>query len=781
MPWIFVLLINLSSNNTPRSYLKMFRYSFAVNDYKHKGKRASIDFEIIGSNLSICVEIPNVCKNINFNILLNEQWNTSIVFERWIELLKKKFFSWDLELEGSTIQKEEDSLLKNDPFSKIKSYIESKRLIVKWPSKDYLERNARSKLLDRADIISKITKEVSNQIERFRGEIDYINFKREDFPIFVCSGATGIGKTELLKEIRYIYFEGNHLHKSIHPVFISFNSSQSYSKIEGQYDMEKVIAARCLESLGTVKSGNLLDAYDTDNLRLTSIFPDPNKCVLLLIDEFKKLEDHGRLTEFVDFCGAILSPKENRSLLIIITAGTIAGKINQIFRESRYFSISFSIPPLQLSSMMKDLTNRISDPEHLKEIYKVLQDISGIPRLYNVIKKEKNLTRTCKEIDILLSKASFPQRDHIPVSELNKIVAYSFLEWPVSALDPFWDQYTKCGQAFLFPSDIDGEMLVRFPMYWVDYSSKYYSNLPLNIKRLLSRLYLDSFDSSSGNEFENLAAQLISFKTFLFFEINDKSLLGNTILLSKYICVEVERHDFILVVDPIPLLKTNLKISRNGFKNLKYYAGYKTAEIQKDAPFIVACASNQDGIDCVQLLISESMEPILIFYQFKNYNSASACKSSLEKSLENSVVPIKLLVSWYEKTFYIKIYRQLYIALVNNCNLINFPLKFHELVKNGLEFYFVEGPRFKKFMTSIICARNEVLSRNDRLLINVASPSAMKMLPDIGEDAVERILQVRNRVIIKSLQHLEEELKNNIPPFILNMSLRRTLETNFIW
>eukprot|EP00835_Amoeboradix_gromovi_P006720 NODE_858_length_3653_cov_0.483118.p1 type:complete len:223 gc:universal NODE_858_length_3653_cov_0.483118:1906-2574(+) len=221
-----------------------------------------------------------------------------------------------------------------------------------------------------------------------------------------------------------------------------------------------------------------------------------------------------------------MTPAPKKPFIIIYTAGTLPGKLNDIFTQSKCSGLLMPISALKMETMIKDLK---ANNMHLrKEMYAVLQDICGIPRLYITLKGQTRLPTTYDEgIGILLDQSTIPQQP--PSDVLDVIVPYSLLEYPVITTTIFWDHYISKGQAFLYPlegyQNQTGESprsLVKFPFYWLEKTAEYYRHTPDEWALLISWLYWRRDPSINGLVFEDIASMWISLRTWLFSKISKR-------------------------------------------------------------------------------------------------------------------------------------------------------------------------------------------------------------------------------------------------------------------
>eukprot|EP00835_Amoeboradix_gromovi_P006721 NODE_858_length_3653_cov_0.483118.p2 type:complete len:219 gc:universal NODE_858_length_3653_cov_0.483118:1120-1776(+) len=81
--------------------------------------------------------------------------------------------------------------------------------------------------------------------------------EKKDFKIRVCGGATGIGKTKLLYELRSIFSNKKHF-EDVKPIFLTFNSETPYTKAEDTFTMEQAVNARIACVLGQYTGADAL-------------------------------------------------------------------------------------------------------------------------------------------------------------------------------------------------------------------------------------------------------------------------------------------------------------------------------------------------------------------------------------------------------------------------------------------------------------------------------------------------------------------------------------------
>eukprot|EP00834_Sanchytrium_tribonematis_P003561 NODE_141_length_15967_cov_0.946118.p3 type:complete len:769 gc:universal NODE_141_length_15967_cov_0.946118:2816-5122(+) len=768
----------------------MLQYSLHSGALQHKDTHnmVFVKFGFVDDVLIIVIrEIGGIMHSpFHYSVTLNSNVNLDSVFSLFIKELSnfiasksKEKFQLTLknlgELSPNDIQFEFDPTDKEIANSKIENYISFKSLIVDSlvkpnykPTKIWLQKQLESKVLDRVDEIFNISKEVADRISKYRKGDLRTNTDKDQFPIFVYGGATGIGKSRLLLELKELYKLDKFNH--ILPVLISFSSNTPYTPAESDYDMEKVVLSRCAYSLGIFDGvDGLLGAYESDRLQFSFVFRDPPECILLLIDEFNYLPDE-RLEEFVSYCGSLLIPDTNKPLIIIVTAGTNPGRLNEIFTKSRCPSKFFPISSLKMATMIKDLN--IQDNLTLKEMYRVLQDICGIPRLYSVMKRMSKLPDTYEEgISTILSEANICTAGMVPIHKLKKVVAFSLLEYPVNAKDQNWDEYTEAGHAFLYPGH-QNKHIIKFPMYWISNTSHYFAQLQPQQKKLIQRLYWSESEELNRIDFVELGVMWIAFKTYLFCDI--KGEIGGSISLSNYIGVSLLKDENINLNSHIDLFQAQSKVTDIGFENLKLFGSESIVRIEKSKPFIVACLNNQDGIDCVELLFNDLSEVILIFYQFRLHNSPTHAKKNIESSKF-----IRNVKNWYESR-YQKVDKFLYVAICNYCNSATHQSAFAPLVKEGMKFCTVQGSDCRAFMSSILCERQNIWTGSDKLFINVAPSAALKMLPNIDEETAATIVEIRvEENGIKSFDHLKEQFKLRKKPLLENTC--KSLKKYIIW
>ena len=455
---------------------------------------------------------------------------------------------------------------------------------------------------------------------------------------------------------------------------------------------------------------------------------------MLLIDEFNYLPEN-RLVEFVTYCSSLIVPSDGKPLVIIATAGTLPGKIGDIFTQSRCPSTYIRLTALSMVSMVNTLN--IKEINVRKEMYKVLLDCCGVPRLFNTLRNSRPFPSTYEDgISLLLNAGNIPLGTTILKEMINRVISYSLLEIPIDLKTQEWDDYTSQGYAFLFPSPYNSLVLVaKFPLYWIN-KNKHFLKQMDPIRRIIKSIYFSQSDIMDGNQFELLACQWLSLKSYIIplLEFTFKS-------LSLYLGVVI-KEDIAIKSHPVQLLKASNKLVL-GFDSLVDQRTEKPIVIQANHPFLINGISYQDGIDCVQLLLDSDENPILIFYQFKLYSSATQAKNKLELSLEKSVKVIEDVLEWYNSKFKLEIKNYFYLAVANNCNTPILPNTFQRLIDNGLKYYFVQGQDCRKFMTSIICERHNIWTKGQRILINIACKESIELLPYVGSVIADNILAIR--------------------------------------
>ena len=580
------------------------------------------------------------------------------------------------------------------------------------------------------------------------------NVAKEDFKIQVCGGATGIGKTKLLYVMRSIF--SNPLYfADVKPVFLTFSSATPYEKSEHNLSMEESVNARIACELGQYTGIDALrKAFASNRLDLNDLFPDTPKVIVLLIDEFNSIPDP-KLSEFVEYCGKLMTPAPKKPFIIIITAGTLPGKLKDIFTQSKCPGQLKPISALKMETMIKDLNTDHKSVR--KEMYRVLQDICGIPRLYNTLKREAVLPTTYdKGIGILLSHSNIPGQP--PSVVLDVVVPFALLEYPVLTSTVFWDNYISKGHAFLYPIDGSPNSLVKFPFYWLNRRTPYYGQLSDEWSYLISQLYWRMDAYTNGLVFENIASMWISLRTWLFSKLSNQ--LGR-VQFSEYIGIDHLRNlDFDVKMEATHLYSTRSQITKNGIEGVCLWGTEETVELA--LPFIVNCASNQCGIDAVQTLFDSQGNLILVFYQFKCYqDNPSKAAKKLEISFKLSVEVIDQVSTWISKTFNKKVHKCFYLAVVNYCNDPVIPTEFQTLIDHGLSYHFIQGSKCRQFMTSTLCERNSIWTRGDKLLINIAPYDAIKMLPNVGVALAKQIKDALDISPFHSIQDLISRVENN--------------------
>ena len=599
--------------------------------------------------------------------------------------------------------------------------------------------------------------------------VDSMKHEKDDFTMIVAAGATGIGKTTFLNALKDIYKDnGNYL-----PVFITFSKDSTEFKyttnVDNHISMENLIVSRCQCALNPQLT--LREASTT--LTFYKLFKNTKKCILLLIDEFNYLPDN-RLEEFVTYCGNLLMPSENRPFVVIVTAGTLPGKLGDIFTKSKCPSAYIPLPALSMASMVNQL--KATNLSVRKEMYKILLDTCGIPRLFNAIRKCRVLPDTYKEGLQLILEANVSTGESISLKKINKVVSYSLLELPILKRTSTWDDYTSQGYAFLFPSPYELDMLVaKFPIYWININL-YYLQQFTNMKKIIDFIYFTMPDSTNGIQFEELACKWLSFKSYLI------SKLEYPIRpLSLHLGVVVEEN-IDIKSQPVQLYTATEKIP-SGLDSLVEFGSERIVKIEKDKPFLINGVSNQDGIDCIQLLFDSDNNAILVFYQFKLYSSASKAKIKLESSLQKSVAVINSVVEWYKSKFELEIKNRYYLAVVNNCNPPVIPESFQILINAGLKYHFVEGQYCRQFMTSIICERHNIWTKNQKILINIACIESLELLSGIDSVIAANIVKMRTENDsghFTSLEQLKSEYENRYKQKLGKKALD-SLEKNVIW
>ena len=623
------------------------------------------------------------------------------------------------------------------------------------PLRIKLTKPALKKILKEANLLDRLN-EVSLLLESYellvknaiKCQEENADVKKKDFKMPVYAGATGIGKTELLQTAEKIF--NNKQYFDALPVFITFNSAFPYTAAEDQYSIEQAVNARIACALGAYKGPGALRRALESKVTFEQVFPTPPKVIVLLVDEFNVLAAFdNKLTDFVIYCGHLMTPVPDKPIVIVITAGTLPAKINEIFTESKCPGTLVPISALKMQSMIKDL--RANKSHLLKEMYKVLQDICGIPRLYITLKDQSVLPDTYDEaIGIIRAQSTIPKQP--PPAVLNVVVPYSLLELPVLKDTAIWDEYISKGQAFLYPFTTI-KSLVKFPMYWLSTDDEYYKQIKSPVIRIyVKKLYWMQTVTMTGHWFEEMASMWLALRTWLFSQIFDKL---PSVKFSDYMGIEMDPDlDFDISVNTTQLYGTTSKATSKGFANLYHYLT-KEPVVLSDIPFIINCCLNQDGIDCIKAFLDSLGRLILVFYQFKCYSQRPAdAAKELVGSLDKSVAVISNVKVWIKKTFNKDIHRCFYLAVVNYCNDPIIPNNFQKLIDDGLEYHFVQGPKCKRLMSHIICERNSIWTRDDALLMNIAPLEAIKMLPNIGDAVAERIINARELGQFESVSDL---------------------------
>ena len=130
------------------------------------------------------------------------------------------------------------------------------------------------------------------------------------------------------------------------------------------------------------------------------------------------------------------------------------------------------------------------------------------------------------------------------------------------------------------------------------------------------------------------------------------------------------------------------------------------------------------------------------------------------------------------KAFHVPVHRCLYLAVVNYCNAPKLTATFQQLIDTGVvEYYFIQGEKCKKFLTSIICERNSIWTRGEKLLLNVAPFEAIKMLPDIGDSCAKLIVDVRGNGQLGSINELIKSLEEKTK---LSTKIKTSITRHFI-
>ena len=582
------------------------------------------------------------------------------------------------------------------------------------------------------------------------------NVEKADFKIRVCGGATEIGKTKLLYVLRSIFSNALYFDE-VNPIFLTFSSETPYTKSEHNFTMEQSVNARIACALGQFTGVDALrNAFDSNRLKFDDLFPNAPKVILLLIDEFNNIPDV-KLTEFVEYCGKLMTPVVDKPFIIIVTAGTLPAKLEDVFTQSKCPGLLMPISALKMETMLKDLNAKKLFVR--KQMYRVLQDICGIPRLYIALKVQTILPTTYEEgIGILLSQSNIPTQPSSAV--LDVVVPYSLLEYPVSPSAVFWDRYISKGHAFLYPLKDIRKSLVKFPFYWLEKTAAYYQQIPDEWSFLISRLYWRMDPNTNGLIFEDIASMWISLRTWLFSKIAVVPDQPVKVQFSQYIGIDSVNDPFEVKIEATHLYLTRSQITAFGIKDACHWNTEVPATLK--LPFIVNCASNQCGIDAIQTLFDIHNKLILVFYQFKCYkDNPTVARKKLKTSLENSVKVIGHLKLWISKEFNQKVEKCFYLAVANYCNEPALPTGFQALVDEGLEYHFIQGLKCKQFMTSTLCERNCIWTRGDKLSINIAPIDAIMMLPDIGERVANRIKKALDISPFSSLSDLISKVEKD--------------------
>eukprot|EP00835_Amoeboradix_gromovi_P002581 NODE_149_length_17312_cov_0.399349.p8 type:complete len:196 gc:universal NODE_149_length_17312_cov_0.399349:15585-16172(+) len=156
-------------------------------------------------------------------------------------IINRRFhFEFDVAVETDNTLLDPDIALNKCGYSSItfKNSAFSPHKVIKLTRPMLRDILKKSDILDRIDELWSLVDGFYHLVTNGKNCIDKGKIiEKKDFKIRVCGGATGIGKTKLLYELRSIFSNKKHF-EDVKPILLTFNSETPYTKAEGIFTME---------------------------------------------------------------------------------------------------------------------------------------------------------------------------------------------------------------------------------------------------------------------------------------------------------------------------------------------------------------------------------------------------------------------------------------------------------------------------------------------------------------------------------------------------------------